>query len=59
MYAARATRVGAPVPAWRYGVPEIDQLRGEDFNKDEAARLGNRLGADYIIVGSITKAVEP
>ena len=35
---------------------EIDQLRGEDFNKDQAARLGNRLGADYIIVGSITKA---
>lgn len=35
---------------------EIEQLRGEDFNKDQAARLGNRLGADYIIVGSITKA---
>ncbi|MBM4226769.1 MAG: hypothetical protein FJ164_03315 [Gammaproteobacteria bacterium] len=35
---------------------EIEQLNSDGFNKDQAARLGNRLGADYIIVGTITKA---
>ena len=35
---------------------EIAQLQSEDFNKDEAGKLGNRLGADYIIVGTVTQA---
>jgi hypothetical protein len=35
---------------------EISQLQSEAFSKDEAAKLGNRLGADYILVGTVAKA---
>ena len=35
---------------------ELSQLQSEDFSKDEAAKLGNKLGADYIIVGTVSKA---
>ena len=37
---------------------EISQLQSEDFSKDDAARLGNRLGADYIIIGTVWNAGE-
>lgn len=36
---------------------EISQLHSEDFNKDEAVKLGQRLGADYILVGTVNAAV--
>lgn len=35
---------------------ELSQLQDENFSKDEASKLGNKLGADYIIVGTVTKA---
>lgn len=35
---------------------ELAQLQTEDFSKDEASKLGNKLGADYIIVGTVFKA---
>ena len=31
-------------------------MQDENFSKDEASKLGNKLGADYIIVGTVTKA---
>ncbi|WP_320006375.1 CsgG/HfaB family protein [Maridesulfovibrio sp.] len=36
---------------------ELDSLRSADVPVEEMARLGNRLGADFIIVGQINKAV--
>jgi TolB-like protein len=35
---------------------ELAQLQDESFSKDEASKLGNKLGADYILVGTVTKA---
>ena len=35
---------------------ELSQLQGDDFSKDQASKLGNKLGADYIIVGTVEKA---
>ena len=35
---------------------ELSQLQDESFSKDEASKLGNKLGADYILVGTVTKA---
>lgn len=34
---------------------EIVQLFDASFSKTDAARLGNRLGADYIVVGTVAK----
>jgi hypothetical protein len=34
---------------------ELSQLSGDSVAKEEVAKLGHRLGADYIIVGSIGK----
>lgn len=35
---------------------ELSQLGDESFSKDEASKMGNKLGADYILVGTVTKA---
>jgi hypothetical protein len=33
---------------------EIDLMSGREFNQNEAARFGNRLGADYILISEVT-----
>jgi curli biogenesis system outer membrane secretion channel CsgG len=35
---------------------ELDLIQGEDFKVEEMARLGNKVGADYMVIGDITNA---
>ena len=37
---------------------ELKLLQGQDFKTEELARIGNRVGADYLIVGTVTRANE-
>jgi len=37
---------------------ELDLIQGENFSVDEMARLGNKLGTDYIIVGSVDDVID-
>lgn len=38
-------------------IAEMAQLGSDAFNKNEAVKLGQRLGADYILVGTVKAAV--
>lgn len=35
---------------------ELNLIQGGDFKVEEMARLGNKVGADYMVVGDVTKA---
>lgn len=37
---------------------ELDLIQGENFSVDEMARLGNKLGTDYMIVGSVDDVID-
>ena len=37
---------------------ELDLITGDGFKLEELARLGNRVGTDYLIVGTVTSAKE-
>ncbi len=37
---------------------ELDLITGDSFKLEELARLGNRVGTDYLIVGTVTSAKE-
>jgi hypothetical protein len=37
---------------------ELGLIKGDGFKLEELARLGNRVGTDYLIVGTVTRAKE-